>query len=89
MLVPECLIQDREGCIEKGDGMARDEDKAVIESLVGMPDIPAHRSAEQQRDESMHFGAGSTRMTSGILEESKDLLRDSLRNPRPNISFGS
>ena len=79
MLVTECLIQDGERCIEKGDGVARDEDKAVIESLVGMPDIPAHRPAEKQCDKSMHLGAGSARMSAlPVIEHDINILVDAV-----------
>ena len=81
---PQGFVENRQGGVNQGNGVAGHQDEPVAEPFFGMPDVPPHGAAQQQAHQVVHLGTASPGVPAlTVIEHQVDLLIDDVLDDFP------
>ncbi len=82
------FVENREGRVDQGHGVAGRQHEPVAKPFFGMPDIPAHGATQQQADEVVGLGATAAGVTAlAVVQHQIDLLIDDVLDDLPALKI--
>ena len=85
----EPLVEDGEGGIDERHDVTRREHEAITESAPRLPQVPAHRPREQQRQQHVDLGPRAARMPAlTVVQREVDALVDQVLEDLVSCELG-